>query len=379
MDFKLTCILKITLKQIHLLLISISCILSIITAGLEIHHLSMYFFLVAVIVTFFFTLPNSIAIENHVNASVVNQEVVGMTDTPQGGFSFTNESYDFYRPAPPSYIEGTINWQKLSPSTGSPTFSPRHSHATCVFKCPNTNSNETNDDGKETKTKTKPKQCIWLTGGRTEPYRTFDLRMEDRKADIWWSEDGANWNQVTEVYGDFLQGVGNSNAKVGGEVAPWFSRYGHSMDAVDTDGDGINDVMVLMGGFNPLPSNDIWISPNGTTWFFEQYARWSGRSYHATSIFKNRLLVAGGSPLSNEVWSGYVVKDSSQRSGYRIGWKELVQDGKAPWAPRYVKYLSNEKLALMVHVGTKAMISRIILRMSLISFKCSNSYCKILL
>ncbi len=255
-------------------------------------------------------------------------------DSPSSsnGFSFTSESYNYKRHAPPSYIEGTVNWEKLDPTNDAPTFPPRHSHATCVFKCPYESSND--HDGNDTKM-SSAKKCVWLTGGRTDKYRTFDLRMEDRKADIWWSEDGANWNQVTEVYGDFLQGIGNYNAKVGGEVAPWYSRYGHSMDAVDVDGDGEGDLMVLMGGFNPLPSNDIWISPNGTTWFFERFALWSERSYHATTILKNRLLVVGGTPLNNEVWSGYIVRDTSQRSGYRIGWTQLVEDGKAPWAPRY--------------------------------------------
>ena len=70
--------------------------------------------------------------------------------------------------------------------------------------------------------------------------------MEDRTADIWWSEDGSSWNKAMEIYGDFIQGIGNFDAKVGGEVAPWYSRYGHSMDAIDTDGDGTNDLMVLM-------------------------------------------------------------------------------------------------------------------------------------
>ena len=248
------------------------------------------------------------------------------------GFSFTNESYNYKRPAPPSYIEGTMNWERLTPTNGLPTFSPRHSHATCIFKCP-TSTTTTTDDTTTTNNK-QDKQCIWITGGRTELYRTFDLQKDDRKADIWWSEDGANWNQVTEIYGDFLQSIGNYNAKVGGEVAPWYSRYGHSMDTMDVDNDGVDDLMILMGGFNPLPSNDIWITTNGTMWFFERFALWSGRAYHATTVFKNRLLVVGGTPLNNEVWSGYVVRDSTQRSGFRIGWTQLVKDGKAPWAPR---------------------------------------------
>ena len=245
-------------------------------------------------------------------------------------FSFTKESFGFLkRPSPPHIVEGTVNWERLIPdnsdnkgdqaSATRAMFSPRHSHATCVFKCPNDPT----------------KNCIWLTGGRTELYRTYNLQMEDRAADIWWSEDGANWNKVMNINGDFLQGVGNYDAKIGGEVAPWYSRYGHSLDVIDTNGDGVDDLMVLMGGFNPTPSNDIWISPNGTTWFFERYADWSERGYHATAVFNKRLWIMGGTPLNNEVWSGFIVKDSSQRGGYRIWWTLQVGNGKAPWAPRY--------------------------------------------
>jgi hypothetical protein len=44
--------------------------------------------------------------------------------------------------------------------------------------------------------------------------------MENENSDIWWSKDGANWNQITEIYGDFLQGIGNEDAKIGGSTAP---------------------------------------------------------------------------------------------------------------------------------------------------------------
>ena len=61
---------------------------------------------------------------------------------------------------------------------------------------------------------------------------------------------------MAEIHGDFLlQGVGNDDAKIGGYAAPWYSRYGHSLDALDGDGDGVADVMVLAGGNSPIPSN----------------------------------------------------------------------------------------------------------------------------
>ena len=235
---------------------------------------------------------------------------------PDGnGYTLTAKSYDYTRPEFP--LAGIVNWEKLE-SNGHSKFSPRHSHSTCIFQCPHQTD----------------KKCIWLTGGRTEPYRTFNLKTEDRTADVWWTEDGALWNKAMELRGDFLDGVGNFDAKENSDVAPWYSRYGHSLDAIDTDGDGEDDIMVLMGGFNPTPSNDVWISHNGLSWYFERYAVWSERAYHATAVFQNELWVMGGTPLSNDVWSGRFINDLKERSGYRIDWRLRVENGKGHWAPR---------------------------------------------
>ena len=89
--------------------------------------------------------------------------------------------------------------------------------------------------------------------------------MENANSDVWFSRDEATWNQVTELYGDFIQEIGNGDAKYGGYVAPFNSWYAHILEAlVDYNGDGIADVMVLAGGFNPSPSNDVWLT--SVTW-----------------------------------------------------------------------------------------------------------------
>jgi len=51
-----------------------------------------------------------------------------------------------------------------------------------------------------------------------------------------------------------------------GPIPPWFKRYGHSLDAVDINGDGVSDVMILMGGYSPSPSNDVWVTEDGVNW-----------------------------------------------------------------------------------------------------------------
>ena len=226
--------------------------------------------------------------------------------------SFGNE-----RNAPHFPVKGTNNWKLLN--HGPDRFSPRHSHATCVFKCPNNDSN----------------LCIWLTGGYSESHRTFDLDFENENSDVWWSEDGASWNQVTDLKGEFLQGVGNWDAKVGGYVAPWYSRYGHSLNALDADGDGIADAMILAGGYNPMLSNDIWITTDGITWYFDGFAPWPKRAYHGATVFQGKLWIIGGTPLTNDVWMGRLIKDVvSTKAGYTMTWNAKVLPHEAPWAPR---------------------------------------------
>jgi len=225
------------------------------------------------------------------------------------------EEYSIKRNDPRLPIHGTKNWKFV----GGSKFSPRHSHATCIFKCPD-NSNES---------------CIWLTGGYSESHRTFDVEfMENESSDVWWSRNGADWNQVTKLYGDFLQGIGNGDALDGGYVAPWYSRYGHSFHALDGDGDRISDVMVLAGGFSPLPSNDVWISQDGITWRFDGFAPWPKRAYHGAAIFQGKLWIMGGSPLSNDAWVGTLVEDTSRDVGYKLLWEQVLSPNEAPWTPR---------------------------------------------
>ena len=144
-------------------------------------------------------------------------------------------------------------------------------------------------------------------------YRTFDMGMSDKNADVWWSKDGKSWNKMTTLKGDFEFGLGNWDAKVPGYVAPWYSRFGHSLNAIDSNNDGITDMMILAGGDSPIPSNDVWISPDGESWFFDGYAPWSERSHHAATVFKGELWILGGAPLTNDVWAGRLI--ANRKSG----------------------------------------------------------------
>ena len=151
--------------------------------------------------------------------------------------------------------------------------------------------------------------CIWLVGGRSEEYQAYDLEFTHRNADVWFSPSGHKWTQLETLEGDYVDGVGSFNANFPAKrpIAPWYSRYGHSLTAMDADGDGNDDAMVMMGGYSPEPSNDVWITTDGNEWVFDQYAPWPARAWHSSVVFKGQVYVVGGAPLTNDVWVGTLV------------------------------------------------------------------------
>lgn len=81
---------------------------------------------------------------------------------------------------------------------------------------------------------------------------------------MWKSSDGAIWEQESRLTGDFF--AQNNDVVQPGPIAPWYQRYAHSLNAIDVDGDGSDDMMILMGGYASFPSNDIWITEDGNKW-----------------------------------------------------------------------------------------------------------------
>ena len=45
-------------------------------------------------------------------------------------------------------------------------------------------------------------------------------------------------------------------------------------------------------------------------------------------------MILGGTPLSNDVWAGSLVKDTSRRAGYKLEWQQMLAPNEAPWMPR---------------------------------------------
>lgn len=108
------------------------------------------------------------------------------------------------------------------------------------------------------------KNKLWIVGGTGELYQTYNLNYQNRRGDVWSSEDGTTWYQHEDLTGDFhLQ---NYDALELGSLAPWYARFGHTLDVLNVTNYGgvMTEVMVLTGGYTPDPDNDVWITTDGS-------------------------------------------------------------------------------------------------------------------
>ena len=120
---------------------------------------------------------------------------------------------------------------------------------------------------------------IWIMGGGSRNPKPVPTN------DVWCSEDGVNWKQVTGAAG----------------WAPrlWFSAVVY------------RDRMWVLGGWSEEHHNfgDVWYSKDGTTWTeLKSDVIWSPRHEHSALVFQDKLWVAAGAAepnykLNSEVWS----------------------------------------------------------------------------
>lgn len=108
------------------------------------------------------------------------------------------------------------------------------------------------------------KNKVWVIGGRGELYQTYNLGYRNSRGDVWSSSDGISWFQHDELTGDFhLQ---NFDAVDPGSLAPWYARFGHTLDVhnVTNSSGGVTELMMLTGGYTPDPDNDVWVTEDGS-------------------------------------------------------------------------------------------------------------------
>lgn len=105
----------------------------------------------------------------------------------------------------------------------------------------------------------------------------------EAKNDVWFSEDGKHWEQLTEA-------------------APWSPRLWFSAVTY-------RDHMWVLGGWSNNPSQnlgDVWYSKDGKNWQqLQSEVIWKARHEHSVVCMDDKMWVIGGhaQPLSNEVWS----------------------------------------------------------------------------
>jgi hypothetical protein len=151
------------------------------------------------------------------------------------------------------------SWIKIYKDPSASIFSSRADHQVVTFK------------GK-----------LWLIGGvRVKPL-SFD--QTEYLNDIWQSENGAFWNQVT-VNGEHFSG-----------------RMGHQLVVFD-ENDGEGEKLWLIGGYKDDTRdggsrtyfNDIWSSTDGSIWEKEnENAAFEPRANHQVIAFDNKLWLTGG-------------------------------------------------------------------------------------
>lgn len=100
--------------------------------------------------------------------------------------------------------------------------------------------------------------------------------------DVWCSEDGRRWEQVT--------------AAAGWAPRLWFAAAVY------------RGRMWVMGGWSKEHGNfgDVWTSKDGRGWSeLRCDTIWKSRHEHSAFVFKDRIWIAGGeaNPLDSEVWS----------------------------------------------------------------------------
>jgi len=117
---------------------------------------------------------------------------------------------------------------------------------------------------------------IWIMGGGLwHPQHVA-------RNDVWCSEDGINWNQVTAA-------------------APWQPRLWFSSVVY-------RDRMWVLGGWSRENGNfgDVWYTRDGKNWTeLRSHSIWDNRHEHSAYVFRDRIWVAGGcgDVLDSEVWS----------------------------------------------------------------------------
>jgi len=140
------------------------------------------------------------------------------------------------------------------------------------------------------------KDKLWILGGSLSSGRR-DQTPTEFLNDVWSSDDGINWTQVTAN-------------------APWSAREANTSMVFD------NKIWIIGGANN----RDVWSSADGRSWTqITEKAAWSERYGNGGLVFDGKLWIFGGAD-KNDVW---VSSDGKN-------WQ--TQFINAPWSTRSASY-----------------------------------------
>jgi hypothetical protein len=149
------------------------------------------------------------------------------------------------------------------------------------------------------------KDKLWLFGGGV--HATPDRSTDQFLNDVWSSEDGVSWTQVTAS-------------------APW--------PAMDYPRVLVfQDALLLLGGQGQA---QVWRSPDGVQWTpLGSLPPWGARFDQGATLFDGRLWVYGGEPAPRQPRQAGVPINSFNDIWYSAdGMTWLRQAQQGPWSPR---------------------------------------------
>lgn len=180
---------------------------------------------------------------------------------------------------------------------------------------------------------------LWVLGG-TENY--YFGNATHLKNDVWSSADGKEWRLETAA-------------------APWAARAYHQAVV-------LGDRMYVMGGGNYTPDyqayQDVWSSSDGVNWRCEtKAAPWPARLWFSAVTYRNRIWVLGGWSNHPSINHGDVWHSADGHDWQRLEatpmWKErhehsaLVFDDKIWVLGGHARPLSNEVWSLRLPADWK--------------------------
>ena len=160
--------------------------------------------------------------------------------------------------------------------------------------------------GREDQTMVAFHDRLWLFGGAVH-VATPDRSADGFINDVWVSDDGLAWAQVTAA-------------------APW-----PAMDYPQVQ--VFQDALFLLGGQG---QGDVWRSPDGVAWTrLERPPSWQARFDHGTALFDGRLWLYGGEPAPRAPRHSGVAIPALNDVWYSLDgvtWRRQTEHG--PWTPR---------------------------------------------